>query len=271
MFGRVKNVGELLRLGSHMRRDLITLAAETDATLRHAGFTEALDAMSRFWAYSPFNRYLIHQQRPRATRVASRTTWMRLGRRLKSGVRSITILAPMNQGNPPFVAVPVYDIMQTKGRRIPALPNMLLHGRSRFASVLEKAAVRLGLNIESLSSDRQALGESVGGTIRIRSGLSGRERAHTLAHEIAHELLHDMHSRGTTTHAVLETEADATSYVVMRALGLPSHAPAYIAWQGGSGSVVLRSMKRIQRAARRILRECELAGNPVRRNTNTAI
>jgi hypothetical protein len=35
-----------------------------------------------------------------------------------------------------------------------------------------------------------------------------------------------MRSRGEWTHSQFETEADATSYVVMRALGLPSKAPA---------------------------------------------
>ena len=84
--------------------------------------------------------------------------------------------------------------------------------------------------------------------------LPGRERAATIAHELAHEILHTMRSRGEWTHRQVETEADATSYVVMRALGLPSKAPEYIAWHGGSGKLVLQSMKRVQRAARRILR-----------------
>ena len=53
------------------------------------------------------------------------------------------------------------------------------------------------------------------------------------------------------------TEGDAASYVVMRALGLPSRVPACIAWHGGRGALVLRSLKRIQRAARWILRGCE--------------
>jgi hypothetical protein len=55
------------------------------------------------------------------------------------------------------------------------------------------------------------------------------------------------------SHAERETEADATAYVVLRAFGLDAPAPAYIAWQGGDGAAVLRSMTRIQRAARRIL------------------
>jgi hypothetical protein len=48
----------------------------------------------------------------------------------------------------------------------------------------------------------------------------------------------------------LGTESDAANYVVMRALGLPSRAPAYIARRGGMGGFVLRSLKRMRRAAR---------------------
>jgi hypothetical protein len=41
--------------------------------------------------------------------------------------------------------------------------------------------------------------------------------------------------------------------VVLRALGLPCKASSYIAWQGGSGELIARSIARIQRAAKRIL------------------
>ena len=41
--------------------------------------------------------------------------------------------------------------------------------------------------------------------------------------------------------------------MILRALGIPSKAPVYIAWQGGTGDAVLRSFTRIQRAARAIL------------------
>ena len=50
-----------------------------------------------------------------------------------------------------------------------------------------------------------------------------------------------------------EAQAEATAYVVLRALGLPSTAPTYIAWQGGDGAAVLRSLGPVQRAVRTIL------------------
>ena len=251
-------VGDLLRRGRRLRDELTKLAGDVDGIRRQAGFTVALEAMARCWRYSPFNQYLVRLQKPDARTVASRGTWATLGRAPKPGVQPILILAPAGGGRFPFVVVPVYDVSQTRGRRLAPAPDIVLRGRSRHADTLARAASRLGIRVERLvDGPPGALGRSTGGTIWIRAGLPGRERAATIAHELAHELLHHMRSRGPRqSHAERETEADATSYVVMRALGLPSTAPAYIAWNGGSGAMVLASLKRIQRAARRILRAC---------------
>ena len=96
----------------------------------------------------------------------------------------------------------------------------------------------------------------------------GRERVRCLAHELAHEVLHQAERARALarkrpapalTHAQKETEAEAAAYVVLAVLGLEPPSPAYIAWQGGTGETVLRSLGRVQRAARRIL---EAAGSP---------
>jgi hypothetical protein len=104
-----------------MRQHLQTLAEEVDATKRDAGFTNALEAMAMFWRYSPFNQWLIRSQRPNATRVASAMIWRRLGRNTKEGASPILILAPAPGLKPPFVTVPVLDVSQTRGRRLPTL------------------------------------------------------------------------------------------------------------------------------------------------------
>ena len=137
---------------------------------------------------------------------------------------------------------------------------------------LERAAEALGISLGTLAPTVPHAGESHGGRILLRRDLSEREQAATLAHELAHELLHQA-PRDEASDAIAptqrrpmpaaknakaakslrETEAEATAYVVMRALGLPSKAPTYIAWQGGSGHLVLSSLGRIHKAARRIL------------------
>ncbi len=50
-----------------------------------------------------------------------------------------------------------------------------------------------------------------------------------------------------------EAEATATAHVIMSVLGLPSKAPSYIPWQGGTGLTVLRAMTRVQGAVKTIL------------------
>src|SRR5207245_5319457 len=135
--------------------------------------------------------------------------------------------------------------------------NLLLPGRTRHVRALEAAAARLGIEIAELSGNEPIVGLSEGGVIRLRPGLSQRERAATLVHELAHELLHQGEAvkrrKRPLSKVEMETEADATSYVVLRVLGLPSKTHVYIAWQGGNGAMIGAAMGRIQRAARQIL------------------
>jgi hypothetical protein len=246
------------RLYPRIRTEIAKLAREVDAVKRGAGFTEMLDTMSRFWEYSPFNVWIIRMQMRNATRVAGRRTWEKLGRKVIPGSRPIIIFAPAKL-TPPFMPVAVYDVSQTTGRRLPRL-DLALHGPTDIAAGLERAVSKLGIRLERFDGTPGAQGYSCGGTIYIRRHLPGLERAATIAHELAHEILHDMRSRGELPPHHRETEADATSYVVLRVLGLPSKAPAYIAWHGGDGKLVLQSLKRVQRTARRILRAYESPG-----------
>jgi hypothetical protein len=233
------------------RADLGELGAEVDRLKRDAGFRRILDTMARFWNYSAANQWLIRRARPGATRVAGRRLWEKLGRRVRNGEEPIQILAPMRPVGFPFRVVDVFDISQTTGRALPKL-DLILRGRTRKTALLERAAASLGIRVVDLLHG-SGLGESVGGEIRIRVGLPQRERAAVLAHELAHELLHQRDSERQRSRVEEETEAEATSYVVLRALGLPSKAPTYIAWLGGSGTHIARSLGRIQRASRAIL------------------
>jgi len=125
-------------------RDTLTeLATQVDEVKRSAGFTAALNAMSQFWDYSPFNEWLIKMQLPGASRVAGARAWERLGRKPKPDARPIKIFAPTSTLRPPFVAVEVFDISQTRGRRLPAI-DMALRGPSEAARGLECAASKLG-------------------------------------------------------------------------------------------------------------------------------
>jgi hypothetical protein len=250
------------RVRRQLAEHLEALARDVDRLRADAGFQEALRNMARFWRYSLINQFLIMLQRPTATMVAGRRYWESVGRWVEPGERAIAVIAPSRKhGVLRFRDVPVYDVRQTRGRKL-ATVELTLGGRTRHVQTLLRAAARLGVVVAFVQLPERVLGRSLGGRVEIDPAVRGRERAATLAHELAHELLHQVERKRAAkarrpvpqrTRAECETEADATAYVVLRVLGVPSRAPAYIAWQGGTGAGVLRSMTRVQRAAQAIL------------------
>jgi hypothetical protein len=243
-----------------LRSRLEHLAAEVDSTRRDAGFQEAIRSMAKFWRYSPFNQFAIRVQRPEARLVAGRRTWESLGRSVKLGEQAICVIAPTH-GRLGFIGVPVFDVRQTRGRRVPRL-DQTTRGLARHVRTLERAAAGLGIDVAYTAQPDGISGSSRGGLVEVDPCHRGASRARVLAHELAHEVLHQAERARALarkrparplTHAQEETEADATAYVVLAVLGLDAPSPAYIAWRGGSGEAVLRSLGRVQRAARRIL------------------
>jgi len=237
------------------------------------GFQAALDALARFWRYSPFNQFCILLQRRGATRVAGRRVWESMGRSVKTGERPVAVFAPVRRGAA-YTLVPVYDIRQTRGRRVPKF-DLLLRGRSRHVRTLERAATRLAIQVSYILRLDGSEARSFGGRIELNPGLPERERVSALAHELAHEVLHQAERKRAAeakrpppsrSHAECETEAEATAWVVLAVLGLPARSPTYIAWQGGDGAAVLKSMTRIQRAAKVILEAAGIAGRASRRS-----
>ena len=246
-----------------MRQHIEALAQAVDEKAKNEGFQEVLQNMARFWRYSIFNQFLIRMQKPEATWVTGLRKWEAMGRRLKVTQDPIFVFAPSRHadGAVRFLAVPVYDVTQTKGRKVRTI-DVTLEGESSRWKTLEKSATKLGIEVRYTRLPVGIRGRSFGGRVEILPGLPGQERAAVLAHELAHEVLHQAETRRRAelkrpgparTHAELETEAEATSYVVLSVLGLPSKAPQYIAWQGGSGASVSRSLTRVQRAAKDIL------------------
>ena len=250
-------------LRARLRASLEALANSVDRTRQDEGFRDFLRTAARFWEYSPFNQFLIELQRPRAVRVAGRRFWESLKRRVKEGEQPISILAPSGGGG--FILVPVFNLSQTRGRKLPSIPTASRR-HTRHVKTLERAAAGLGIPVAYVNLPDRVAGRSLGGRIEVDQVMRGISRARVLAHELGHELLHQEEWRKARTlkrpptprnPAQEETEADATAFIVLSALGLEAPSPTYIAWQGGTGAQVLLSMGRIQRAARRILAAAE--------------
>jgi len=74
-----------------IKEKLQELAAETDEVKKSAFFESYLKTMAKFWKYSAYNQFLIFLRNPNATHVAGFHRWRKLGRYVKSGVRSFHI------------------------------------------------------------------------------------------------------------------------------------------------------------------------------------
>ena len=96
-----------------LERWLAELATQVDQTAGRAGFWHLLEGMSRLWdRYSVMNACLIWSQLPRASSVAGKRRWEKLGRTVRHGEVPAFIRAPSGSKGRGFVFVEVYDISQ---------------------------------------------------------------------------------------------------------------------------------------------------------------
>lgn len=232
-----------------------------------------LDVQGRFHRYSFGNVVLIAAQCPDASRVAGFRAWKKLGRSVRKGEKAIWILAPMvareaedsdgesgeHRGTVrAFRYVAVFDISQTDGEELPGVCRRLLGDEPAqcFGRLTEVAgSVGYAVDVTELPDGVNGDCAFTRRRIRVEGRNSPAQRVKTLVHELAHALLHE----GLGDRALAELEAESTSYVVCRVLGLDSGAYSfgYVAsWAGGGDQAVAgirASCGRIQQAAAVIL------------------
>jgi antirestriction protein ArdC len=224
-----------------------------------------LELQGRFHRYSFNNTVLIGSQCPDATRIAGFAAWKKLGRSVVRGERAIWILAPITgrrnrtdegEERRPIIGfrpVAVFDVSQTEGDELPEVCRVLEGDDPDgcFESLILRAA-RAGYSVELAELPGGANGDCTFSRRRIRVESRNRpaQRVKTLAHELAHALLHE----GDVDRPTAELEAEATAYVVCRALGLDTadYSFGYVAsWAGGgvaAASAISASGAAIQRA-----------------------
>ncbi len=222
--------------------------------------------------FSPRNAVLVAMQACRrseeVTQLAGYRNWQRLGRQVRSGERGYAILAPVFRPtgrtadvDPPddrptgFRWVTVFDVSQTEGPDLaPPLP-VLLQGESMEYEAVSAALVgqASAAGFETCEGDLQGangLTDFLARRVTVRPGLSGAQRAKTLAHELAHI---ELHAGGIASRQVAEIEAETTAYLVMANLGLATddYSFPYIAnWARGDLSLVVAVAERTQAASR---------------------
>lgn len=251
-------------------RKMTDQALEELAAALKAGKSESLtrylDMLSRFHHYSFGNVMLILAQRPDATHVAGFNTWKQMGRWVKPGEKGIAIIAPMmlkkrdeqkpgSEEKPVlrFKAVHVFDASQTDGQPLPEVRRVAGNPGDftrRIKELIQSRGIELAY--EELYGPE---GVSSGGKIRVKPGLPPAEEFAVLVHELAHEMLHHGEGAQRGSRTVRETEAEAVSFVVTRAVGLAGTDAAidYIQLYQGDVDTLATSLDRIQKTAAVIL------------------
>lgn len=143
------------------------LASAVERMCSSEGWQNYLDARSRFYNYSFFNTILIAWQKPDASQIASAKKWREeFKRQIIKGQKAIRILAPVivylkddagqivrdDEGKKMikfvwYKGVPVFDVSQTEGEPVPAIPLEPITGDSH-----EEFLLRTEQWIESLGA-----------------------------------------------------------------------------------------------------------------------
>jgi hypothetical protein len=231
-----------------------------------------LETQSRFHNYSFGNVLLIAAQCHEATRVAGFNAWRKLNRFVRKGEKAIWVLAPMIYKNVEdgetdrvirgFKFVPVFDIGQTDGEKLPSVCNRLDGDDPKgLYAQLVTVARSIGFTVEDHEFNDGANGDCCHADRRIRVETTNTpaQRVKTLAHELAHALLHENHDN----RALAELEAESTAFVVCQVLGIDSgdYSFGYVATWAGSGDQAIAGIKasceRIQKSAAAILQALE--------------
>jgi antirestriction protein ArdC len=224
-----------------------------------------LSVMAKFHRYSVNNSLLIFCQRPDATLIKGYHGWRTLGRQVRRGERSITILAPLikreivdERADPEphvvgFRAVSVFDVAQTDGDPLRGMPELLQtaeHGR-----LLEAIHQAIPFPVSLMQSLNGANGvfNTQARAIAVVESLAPDMRTKTLLHEWAHGLRDPADQRSRNEEEVI---AEATAYVVASHYGLDTrrYSVGYVAsWSEGDGKSVLNVTEEILRRSQAIV------------------
>ncbi len=245
-------------------------------------YKKYLDVASRFHTYSVNNCLLIAAQMPEATRVASYTTWQKMGRQVLKGSHGISIIAPTphkkmrevekldaagqivldSDGNPVteqkeieyrgFRVVKVFDISQTDGEPLPELAKKLTDLVEGYDDYLDaiKSISPVPIRFDCIIGNANGYYSPQNQEIVIRRGMPEEQTLKTVLHEVAHARLGHGGKKDRTDKLTKEIQAESVAYVCCRALGLATgdYSFGYIAgWSSGKDMKELKTSLQIIR------------------------
>jgi hypothetical protein len=235
-----------------------------------------LAVASRLHRYSARNIFLIHAQRPDATRVAGFHRWRTLGRHVRRGESGIAILAPcvyrakeVNQADDAdaapaasvlrgFKVAYVFDESQTDGPPLPDVRPRLLIGQdtARLWSGLAAQVAGAGYTVQrGYCHGANGVTDFAAHTVRVRADVDELQATKTLCHELAHALMHGP-EHDVVASNVAEVEAESVAYVVCQAAGMATtdYSLPYLArWSRGDVGLITATTERVLTTARTVL------------------
>jgi antirestriction protein ArdC len=261
-----------LQTSEDWKRTLQAMAALGPARLGRLSFRNAL---------------LVLMEKPDARHVATFATWRKLGRGVRKGEKSLTILqprfAPKGEREAKAIApseepgqiligfkpLSVFALQQTDGPELPVprtekeleTPEGFLWGVAQLQKVAlgMKEVSEIQLRPRGVGDPARAHGWYTPTTrqIVIVTGESSQAmQLRTLCHEVAHALLHPVGDHHSTPER--EVEAESTAFVVCHSLGLDTSDVSfpYVAeWSKGieAEKQLAQTGQRILTAATRLL------------------
>jgi hypothetical protein len=206
-------------------------------------FAEAVDFVSRFREYSPFNNMLVYLQNPMATYFATASHWQKAFRRtIKDEARGMIILAPRTP------VLLVYDVADTDGPPLPGKLELFTKTAGLFNPMILDRTIK-NCERDRIQVERKPMGQLRGGfstarvhgekwkmRVGLRDALNEADAYSVLCHELAHIYLGHLGAdkeggwpyRLNLRHSVAEIEAESVAYIVCRRAGLRTHSAEYL-------------------------------------------
>lgn len=173
--------------------DLNTIIEDSIEVIRtnNVTFKNYLKSSALFHNYSFRNTILILSQNPNATEVSGYQSWLKLGKQVKKGEKSIKICAPMLFKNTDknneqkevvkFKSVSVFDISQTEGEII--LNNKI--DNLKYDEIFTAIKNASNINIEFSQISDKSIYNKTTNTITLKLGMKDKDTVKSLLKELS--------------------------------------------------------------------------------------
>lgn len=242
-------------------------------------YEKFLKFQKNFRNYSFNNLALIYDQFPMATKVAGKSTWIKLKREVLKDARKIWIVAPIPRKYDKKVKkiingeevektetiqyntyryVYVYDISQTVGEEIPLSMHYMNSEEMDYFYEKLKRLSHLPIFEEKLTGGTKGYYSEKGQRIVIENTLSANDKAAVLLHELSHALYDDFDYK--TDRGLSEVFVESIAYIVADHFGLDTSLCSFnyiTQWANGNPKVVISLGSKIQKCANEFIDKIE--------------